>query len=113
MTGDIIKNAQILFKFTALPKFQEELDTPAYLLAAISPMYHYYNITSALKLYHGTADTVIPVEYSQETCEALTTLGKEINCAFYEGARHTFNSNYSADFNKSFLYFFQTHLLEP
>ncbi|MCP4141396.1 MAG: alpha/beta fold hydrolase [Chloroflexi bacterium] len=106
MTGDIIKNAQMLNQ-------AEELNTPPHLIPAISPHYSYYNITSALKLYHGTADSVIPVEYSRETCQALTALGKEINCAFYEGAEHTFNGNYTTDFEKSFFYFFKTHLLEP
>ncbi len=113
MTGNILHNAQLFFNFTALPKFKEELDTPAYLHAAISPVYHYHNITSALKLYHGTADPLIPVEYSRETCEILTSLDKEINCAFYEDAKHTFNSNYTSYFEKSFFYFFKTHLLEP
>ena len=113
MTGDIIKNAKLYLTLTGLPEFQEELNTPAHLVAAISPASHYQNITSALKLYHGTADSVIPVSYGRETCATLTALGKEINCAFYEGAKHTFNSTYSADFNKSFLYFFQSHLKEP
>ena len=106
MTGDIIKNAQMI-------NYTEEINTPAHLIPAISPHYSYYNITSALKLYHGTADSVIPVEYSRETCQTLTSLGKEINCAFYEGAKHTFNSNYTVDFENSYFYFFQTHLLEP
>jgi len=106
MTGDIIKNAQFLNN-------KEELDTPAHLISAISPHYSYGNITSALKLYHGTADLVVPVEYGRETCQMLTDLGKEINCAFYEGAKHTFNSNYTDGFHKSFLYFFKTHLLDP
>ena len=106
MSGDIIKNAQML-------NYTEEINTPAYLVPAISPHASYYNITSPLKLYHGTGDTVIPVEYSRETCQMLASLGKEINCAFYEGAKHTFNSNYTTDFEKSFFYFFKTHLLEP
>lgn len=106
MTGDIIKNAQFINN-------KEEMDTPAHLIAAISPHYSYVNITSALKLYHGTADPVIPVQYGRETCQMLIDLGKEINCAFYEGAKHTFNSDYTDDFHKSFLYFFKTHLLEP
>ncbi len=103
MTGDIMVNAQFINN-------SEELNTPPHLISVISPHYSYSNITSALKLYHGTADTVIPVEYSRETCRLLTDLDKEINCAFYEGAKHVFNSNYTADFERSFAYFFESHL---
>ena len=106
MTGDIIKNAQYIDN-------QEELNTPAYLIPAISPLYSYYNITSALQLFHGTADDVVPVAYSEETCLLLTNFGKEINCTFYDGARHTFNSNYTSDFEKRFLYFYETNFSEP
>ncbi|MBT3323199.1 MAG: alpha/beta fold hydrolase [Anaerolineae bacterium] len=106
MTGDMIKNAQYL-------NLTEELNTPAHLIPAISPHISYYHITSPLKLYHGTSDAAIPVEYSRETCELLTNLGKEINCAFYEGAEHTFNGIYEPDFQKSFLYFLESHLQSP
>lgn len=113
MTGDIIKNAQTYQKIVAHPIFQKELETPAHLIAAISPLYHYYHVTSAIHLYHGTADALIPVQYSQETCLALTSLGKEIDCTFYEGAAHTFNNNYTAQFEYSFYNFFETHLKNP
>ena len=113
MTGDVIKNAQIYQNIIAYPSLEEELNTPASLALAISPIYHYFHITSAIKLYHGTADPYIPVKYSQETCQILSNLGKEINCAFYEGAEHTFNSNYTAQFEKSYFYFFETHLQKP
>ncbi len=113
MTGDIIKNAQIYQRIISFPQLQEELNTPAYLVSAISPVYHYSHITSALKLYHGTTDAYIPVSYSQETCQILTNLGKEIDCTFYEGAAHTFNGNYTAKFEYSFYNFFETHLKKP
>ncbi len=103
MSGDVSKNAAYI-------NAQDELDTPPHLLTAISPHHSYGLITSPLKLYHGTADEVIPVLWSKETCATLTALGKEINCAFYEGAKHTFNNNYTADFERSFFYFFETHL---
>jgi dipeptidyl aminopeptidase/acylaminoacyl peptidase len=103
MSGDVSKNAVYI-------NAQDELDTPPHLLAAISPHHSYGLITSPLKLYHGTADEVVPILWSKETCATLTMLGKEINCAFYEGAKHTFNNNYTADFERSYFYFFETHL---
>ena len=106
MTGDLITNAQFI-------KSAEEFNTPAHLIPAISPNYSYGNITSAIKLYHGTADPIVPLEYSKKTCQFMTLLGKEINCTFYEGAKHTFNGNYTNDFEKSFFYFYQIHLLKP
>jgi dipeptidyl aminopeptidase/acylaminoacyl peptidase len=103
MSGDVSKNAAYI-------NAQDELETPSHLLAAISPHHSYGLITSPLKLYHGTADEVVPILWSKEICATLTMLGKEINCAFYEGAKHTFNNNYTADFERSYFYFFETHL---
>lgn len=113
MTGDVIKNAQILYNVSGLPGFLDEQQIPSYMLPAISPMYFYNNVTSAIKLYHGTADASIPVEYSRETCQQLTYLGKEIDCIFYEGAQHTFSSLYVAEFRQSFLSFFENTLKIP
>ncbi len=106
MTGDIIKNAQFINN-------QEELNTPPQLISTISPQASYRLITSPIKLYHGTADQIIPVSWSRETCATLTALGKEINCTFFEGAKHTFNSNYTADFERSYFDFFETYLKTP
>ncbi|MBT3337284.1 MAG: alpha/beta fold hydrolase [Anaerolineae bacterium] len=106
MSGDLLKNA-------ALINSQIELDTPLYLVSAISSHASYSLITSPIKLYHGTADEVVPVSWSHETCDQLTALGKEINCTFFEGGKHTFNSTYTADFERSYFYFFESHLKIP
>ena len=106
MSGDLIKNAKFL-------NAQTELETPPYLIPAISTQYSYTLITSPIKLYHGTADDIVPVSWSKETCATLTALGKEINCTFVEGAKHTFNSIQEPDFERSYFYFFETNLKTP
>ena len=113
MTGDIINNAQILYNLTGLQEFADELNTPLHLLPSISPNKFYFQITSAMILYHGTADAIIPIDYSRETCTQLTALGKEIECIFFDGADHTFKSRYTAGFRSSYRNFFETYLKTP
>ena len=103
MSGDLTKNATFI-------NSQIELDTPPYLIPAISIQPSYNLITSPIKLFHGTSDPIVPVSWSKETCATLEALGKEINCTFVEGGKHTFNGTQESDFERSYFYFFETHL---
>lgn len=106
MSGNLLMNATYI-------QSQEELDTPPQLIPLISTDAAYSLITSPIALYHGTADTIITVGWSIDTCDQLTELGKNVECTFYEGAKHTFNSNYTADFEQSYFDFFAKHLKTP
>jgi uncharacterized repeat protein (TIGR01451 family) len=58
---------------------------PPEFIANISPANYYPSITTPIQLYHGTADTVIPFEWGEETCTFLKIAGATINCT----ASHT------------------------
>jgi dipeptidyl aminopeptidase/acylaminoacyl peptidase len=76
----------------------------------ISPLYYYSNITSPIQLHHGTADAVIPVAWSEGTCDAATTAGVQIECIYYPDERHTFSGRVTDEFYGAMLNFYETHL---
>lgn len=106
MSGDLLLNANYI-------NAQDELDTPPAMIPLISSQAAYSLITSPIALYHGTADAIVPASWSINTCNLLTELGKQINCTFYQGAEHTFNGNYTAEFEQSYFDFFKRHLKTP
>ena len=103
MSGNLLKVANAI-------KSKAELNTPPEMISAISSDTSYSLITTPIKLYHGTSDEIVPVTWSYETCDALTTLGKNIDCLFYDGAKHTFNGNYEPGFEENYYTFFETYL---
>lgn len=113
ISGDEIKNAQLLSSISSDPIFQTELNTSPTLLQRISPAYYYKNITTPIQLYHGTADTVVPLAWAQETCNALKDARVQTNCIFYQGEDHTFRSRVSDEFYDTMLNFFKTYLAMP
>ncbi len=73
------------------PEAQTTLAMPAFVFLSTSPNYFYQNIHLPIDIHHGTADSVVPVEWSRQACEQLKSLGKTVNCYFYEGAEHSFS----------------------
>lgn len=57
-------------------------------LEAISPIFHYGRIAVPVSIHHGDADTIVPVEWSQELCSLLGGLGKVVECFYYEDEGH-------------------------
>jgi len=110
MSGDEMKNAQLLFDTSSDPTFQTELATSPAVIERISPMYYYSDITSPIQLHHGTADKTVPVAGAEETCDALTTAGVQIECIYYPEEDHTFRRRVADQFYGAMFRFYETYL---
>jgi dienelactone hydrolase len=92
MSGDEQKNSQFFNALTGSSDSQKELQASAQSFAAISPATYYKDIHAAIQIHHGTADSVIPVAWAQETCKALQDAKRDVACYYYDGAEHTFRT---------------------
>lgn len=110
MSGDELKNAQLLFNVSSDPTFQTELATSPAMLERISPLYYFRDITSPIQLHHGTADQTVPVAWAQETCDTATAAGVQIECIYYPEEDHTFRRRVADQFYGAMLYFYKTYL---
>jgi uncharacterized protein len=109
MSGDDYLNAGFLAK-TGDADAQSVLTLPALVFLSTSPQNFYKDITAAVDIHHGMADSVIPLSWSQNTCQQLKILGKVINCYFYEGMNHVFDGNGGVKLKLRMTNFFATHL---
>jgi len=110
LSGEEVKNAELLADATSDPSFQMEQAILPPLSRHISPLYYYNKITSPIQLHHGTADAVIPVEWSEETCNDAAAAGVQIECIYYPEGRHTFNERLIDQFYDAMLNFYETYL---
>lgn len=110
MSGDELKNAELLSNISADPIFQTELSTAPSVLERISPMFYYSNITAPIQLHHGAVDQTVPVAWAEETCQALTTAGVEVECIYYPEEDHTFRSRVADQLYSALFAFYETYL---
>ena len=110
LSGEEIRNAELLVDATSDPTFQTELTLSPAISARISPIYYYREITAPIQLHHGTADAAIPVAWAEETCDAATAAGVQIECIYYPEERHTFSGRVTDKFYGTLLNFYKTHL---
>jgi dienelactone hydrolase len=114
LSGDERDNSPLMFALSGDEDlFRREQAVDAGTLEFISPIYHVEGITAAVKLYHGTDDTVVPISWAQENCQALklSLPPDRIDCVYYIGGRHTVFSRFQPGFNNDQLGFFQHYLL--
>lgn len=110
LSGDEIKNAQLLSNNSSDPTLQTELGVAHPIVRRISPMYYYSSITSPIQLHHGTADRIVPVALAEETCRALTAAGVRIECIYYPDEDHTFRARVQGQFWDAMLGFYGRYL---
>lgn len=110
LSGDEQKNSNFFRQLIDGSEIQKELSASSQDFAAISPSTYYMDIKAAVQIHHGTADTVIPVTWSQETCQELTDAVVDVKCYYYEGADHTFRSRFIEQFNSRMDDFFAKYL---
>lgn len=113
MSGDEQKNYEAISRWSGDTRGLEELAVPTEELKDISPMYFFGNITAAVSIHHGLADLLVPVEWSMLTCEQLKSLGKTVDCNYYEDMPHTFIGTGDREFIQYTIQFFDQYLNLP
>ena len=110
MSGDEQKNYAAIYEWSGQARGLEELNVPAEALNRISAMYFFGNITSAVSIHHGTADATVPLDWSVTTCDQLTSLGKNVECVYYQDMPHTFYGAGDQEFIQNTVEFFNQYL---
>ena len=113
MSGDEQKNYEAIRQWSGSTRGLEEQNIPVETLNRISPMYFFQNITAAVSIHHGRADQLVPVDWSMTTCDHLTTLGKNVQCQYYENMPHTFYGTGDEEFIQNTVQFFNQYLKTP
>ncbi len=113
MSGDEEKNYKAIQEWSGNTRGLEEVNVPLDVLPRISPMYFFRNISAAVSINHGLADTLVPPDWSRLTCEQLTALGKNVECHYYAGMPHTFYGQGDQEFIQHTIQFFNQYLLAP
>jgi dipeptidyl aminopeptidase/acylaminoacyl peptidase len=113
MSGDEQKNYEAIRLWSGSTRGLDEQNIPAEVLNRISPMYFFQNITAAVSIHHGMADQLVPLDWSIMTCDQLTSLGKNVQCQYYEDMPHTFYGAGDAKFIQNTVQFFNQNLKTP
>jgi dipeptidyl aminopeptidase/acylaminoacyl peptidase len=83
-------------------------ENPAF-YAAISPNTYLSDLSGPVQLHHGTADTSVPVEYSEALYAQIQAVGKPVELFTYPSDNHNISTNFSTAMTRS-VRFFDTHL---
>lgn len=113
MSGDEQKNYEAIRQWSGQTRGLEELNVPVEALGRISPMYFFQNINAAVSIHHGTADATVPLDWSVQTCDQLTSLGKNVECFYYQDMPHTFYGAGDEEFIQNTVRFFNQYLTGP
>jgi dipeptidyl aminopeptidase/acylaminoacyl peptidase len=113
MTGDEQTNYNAIREWSGQTRGLEELNVPPEALVNISSMYFFGNITAAVSIHHGTADALVPMQWSEATCAQLQSLGRLVECLYYENMPHTFYGDGNVQFIQNTLAFFDRTLKTP
>jgi len=73
--------------------------------ASISPIDNVADISGPLQLHHGTADTDVPLEFSQSLEQAMIAAGKEVELYTYPGDDHNISQSFSVAMQRTVQFF--------
>jgi len=75
--------------------------------AAISPNSYVADLSGPLQLHHGTADTDVPVEYSQMLNAQVASVQRPVEYYEYPGDNHNLSVNFNTAMRRSIAFFDQ------
>lgn len=110
MSADEERNFQRILEWSGGRAGWEELNAPSEALERISPVHHLLRVESAVSIHHGQEDLVVPPNWSEELCQLLTALGKQVECFSYPEQPHTFIEGGDSLFLQRVLDFFEREL---
>jgi len=110
ISGDENKNLELFSQLSSEPNYESELLASPDELQKISPVNFYHYITAPIQLYHGTADSVVPVAWAEETCTALQNANVTVNCRYFTDEEHSFRRRVSDEFYGTMFDFYNKHL---
>ena len=113
MSGDEQKNYEAIREWSGNTRGLDELNIPLDALTRISSMYFFDQITAVVSIHHGTADELVPTDWSVQTCDQLNSLGKKVECLYYENMPHTFYGAGDEEFIQNTIQFFNRYLGAP
>lgn len=77
------------------PKFWNSISATSYLS----------DISGPLQLHHGTADTSVPVGFSEKLADQMKAAGKEVELYLYQGDDHNIATNFGTAMQRSIEFF--------
>ena len=110
MSGDERQNYEAINQWSDGVRGLDELAFPEEQLTRVSPIYFLEQIQAAVSIHHGVSDELVPLEWSQDLCQRLQTLGKFVECFDYPKMTHTFYGEGEQLFNQRVIEFFNREL---
>ena len=77
--------------------------------AAISPNSYLADLSGPIQLHHGTADTSVPVEYSEQLETQIQAAGRPVELFVYQGDNHNISESFGRAMTHS-IRFFDTYV---
>jgi dipeptidyl aminopeptidase/acylaminoacyl peptidase len=72
---------------------------------SLSPIDNVADISGPLQLHHGTADTEVPLEFSESLYQAMQNAGKEVELFTYPGDDHNISQSFSTAMQRTVQFF--------
>jgi dipeptidyl aminopeptidase/acylaminoacyl peptidase len=79
-------------------------ENPAF-YPAISPNTYLSDLSGPIQLHHGSADTSVPVAYSEALQTQIEAAGKPSELFVYEGDNHNISANFATAMSRSIQFF--------
>jgi dipeptidyl aminopeptidase/acylaminoacyl peptidase len=77
--------------------------------ASISPNSYLSDLSGPIQLHHGTADSSVPVEFSETLSSQIQEAGKSVELHTYENDNHNISNHFGIAVERS-VQFFDTHV---